>query len=123
MTAGLVVAWNVAQQRWVVETAGGEFVGDCGLTMQVVEGHQDVEIGYHVRAELQGRGFASEAAMACRDYATSLGVTRLIAIIAAENGPSRRVAITLGLSLERTADVHGAQQLIYSTRLPVLTKE
>ena len=33
---------------WVVETHDGEFVGDCGLTMQDVEGTPHVEVGYHV---------------------------------------------------------------------------
>ena len=40
----------------------GEFVGDCGLTPQQVEGTTEIEIGYHVRADLQGRGLATEAA-------------------------------------------------------------
>lgn len=38
---------------WVVETHDGEFVGDCGLTWQTVGGERHVEVGYHVRAELQ----------------------------------------------------------------------
>lgn len=32
---------------WVVETHAGDFVGDCGLTMQDVEGTPHVEVGYH----------------------------------------------------------------------------
>jgi RimJ/RimL family protein N-acetyltransferase len=63
------ITWNQGlYQRegfglWVIalrET--GEFVGDCGLTPQEVAGAVDVEVGYHVRADLQGRGYASEAA-------------------------------------------------------------
>jgi len=33
---------------WVVWTHAGGFVGDCGLTMQDVEGTPEVEVGYHV---------------------------------------------------------------------------
>lgn len=57
--------------------------------------------------------------MACRDYAATLGVTRLIAIFAPQNGPSQRVAIKLGLTLERTVDMQGNQRRIYATQLPV----
>jgi hypothetical protein len=42
--------------------------------------------GYHIRAALQGRGLATEAAAACRDYARDvLGVNRLIASIDPHN--------------------------------------
>jgi Acetyltransferase (GNAT) domain len=65
----------------------GEYVGDCGLTPQAVDGVTEIEVGYHVRAALQGRGLATEAAAACRDYARDvLKVDRLIAIIGPRNG-------------------------------------
>ncbi|BCW57809.1 hypothetical protein StoSoilB20_11560 [Arthrobacter sp. StoSoilB20] len=50
---------------WIIETHDGGFVGDCGLTWQQVNGRCELEVGYHVRRELQGRGYASEAALAC----------------------------------------------------------
>jgi RimJ/RimL family protein N-acetyltransferase len=90
---------------WVVtlrET--GEFVGDCGLTPQEVEGVTDIEVGYHVRAALQGHGYATEAATACYEHARDvLGVRRLIAIIHPDNVPSQRVAEKIGLGFERDA--------------------
>jgi RimJ/RimL family protein N-acetyltransferase len=93
----------------------GEFVGDCGLTPQEVEGHTEIEIGYHVRADLQGRGLATEAATACRDLARdAFGVRRLIAIINPLNVPSQRVAVKLGLDHERDVVVHGGTQRIYA---------
>ncbi len=86
----------------------GEFVGDCGLTPQQVDGVTELEVGYHVRACLQGRGLASEAAVACRDYACDvLGAGRLIAIIDPCNRPSQRVAEKLGLVVERETDNQG----------------
>lgn len=90
---------------WLVTLrATGEFVGDCGLTPQEVEGTVDIEVGYHVRAELQGRGYATEAAAACRDHARDiLAAKRLIAIIHPDNTPSQRVAEKTGLSHERDA--------------------
>jgi RimJ/RimL family protein N-acetyltransferase len=86
----------------------GEFVGDCGLTPQQVEGSTEIEVGYHVRTAFQGRGLATEAAAACRDFARDvLKVERLIAIIDPHNRPSQRVAEKLGLVVERTTDNHG----------------
>jgi RimJ/RimL family protein N-acetyltransferase len=118
--------WNLGLYRqegfglWLVtlrET--GEFVGDCGLTPQEIEGTTDIEVGYHVRPELQGRGYATEAAAACRDLARDeLGVHRLISIIHPDNTPSQRVAEKIGLSFERDAISRSGQPMrIYATAL------
>ncbi len=67
----------------------GKLVGDCGLVRQVVEGMEEVEIGYNVRRELWGQGLASEAAQACRDFGfANFSVNRLISLIRPENLPS-----------------------------------
>lgn len=90
---------EVGYGLWLVETHTGEFVGDCGLTWQPTYGVDRLEVGYHVRADLQGRGYATEAAVACRDYArNTLGSADLVAIIHPDNTPSRRVAEKLGMS-------------------------
>lgn len=47
----------------------GEMIGDCGLTMQNMNGFIRPEIGYHIRADKQRRGYAGEAARAVRDWA------------------------------------------------------
>lgn len=90
---------------WVIALRDtGEFVGDCGLSPQNVEGVRELEVGYHVRAGLQGQGLATEAAAACRDFARDvLGAERLIAIIRPDNLPSQRVATKIGLPFERDA--------------------
>ena len=99
----------------------GEFVGDCGLTPQQVDGSTEIEVGYHVRTAFQGRGLATEAASACRDFARDvLKAERLIAIIDPHNRPSQRVAEKLGLVVERTSDNHGrwsSPQRIYAMPL------
>ena len=46
-----------------------EMIGDCGLTMQIINGQIKPEIGYHIRADKQRNGFAKEAAIAVRDWA------------------------------------------------------
>ena len=47
----------------------GEFIGDCGLTIQNIEGELLPEIGYHVNKKYWRNGFAKEAALAVRDWA------------------------------------------------------
>ncbi|MFF2844207.1 GNAT family N-acetyltransferase [Paenarthrobacter sp. NPDC057981] len=98
------IAWNQANYAshgyglWLVETHDGEFVGDCGLTWQNVNDRLELEVGYHVRVELQGRGYATEAALACLEYARDvLGAGRLVAINHPDNMASRCVAEHLGM--------------------------
>lgn len=113
------IRWNQDLYRrvgfglWVLRSrATGEFVGDCGLTPQEIDGTVETEVGYHVRAGLQGRGCATEAAAACRDHARDvLGVTRLVAIIRPDNTPSRRVAEKIGLPFERATGSRSGLQV------------
>src|SRR5213592_4720372 len=85
---------------WVIELREDRaFVGDCGLTPQDVDGTIEIEVGYHVRHALQGRGYGTEAAAACRDFAhDTLGLQRLIALIDPGNRASQRVAEKIGLT-------------------------
>jgi RimJ/RimL family protein N-acetyltransferase len=122
------IEWNqrLYQERgfglWIMFGGdSGEFVGDCGLTVQRVDGVEEIEIGYHVRTTLQGRGLATEAAAACRDFARDTVKTdRLIAIIDPANTSSQRVAEKLGLSLEKRTTGWGTgerEQLIFAMAL------
>lgn len=119
------IDWNRRLYRthgyglWLLTTADGGFVGDCGLTPQVVDGVTELEVGYHVQPARQGCGYATEAAAACRDFARAvLGSTRLIAIIHPDNRPSQRVAEKIGLRPEKRALVHGGRDaVIYAAAL------
>jgi ribosomal-protein-alanine N-acetyltransferase len=79
---------------WAVERArDGAFLGDCGPMLQPVEGDLVPEIGYHIVRHEWRRGYATEAAMACRDLVLGeLGFARVVSIVAPENLASRRVA-------------------------------
>src|SRR6202051_5055920 len=68
---------------WAMELKEtGGLVGDCGVILQHVEGDPLYEIGYHLRWDCWGRGLATEAAIACRDWAfMHLKAERLISLI------------------------------------------
>lgn len=119
------IDWNLRLYRdygfglWAMTLRdSGAFVGDCGLTLQRVDGAEEIEVGYHVRADMQGNGYATEAAAAARDYARhTLGLHRLIAIISPANTPSQRVAAKIGLRPEKLSMVFGSEHVIYAGSL------
>jgi ribosomal-protein-alanine N-acetyltransferase len=97
--------------------ATGELIGDCGLTVQDVDGSNEIEIGYHVRRDLWGQGLATEAARACRDYGFArLPVERLISLIRPENLSSRRVAEKNGMTIWKEVTRQNLPHLVYAIR-------
>ena len=83
-----------------VELKGSsEIIGQCGITVQDCLGMHVPEIGYVFRRDRWHHGFATEAALACRDYAFStLGFDEVYSIIRDVNHASRRVAVRLGMT-------------------------
>jgi RimJ/RimL family protein N-acetyltransferase len=78
--------------RWV-SALREDLEGDSGL---------ETEIGWTIGSEHWGRGYATEAALACRDWALGeRGLTRLVSVIAPENTASIRVAEKIGETFER----------------------
>lgn len=87
----------------VVHQDSHHVIGYCGLfCFPDVCGQPETEIGYRFARRYWGYGYATEAAQAVRDYAlTSLGITRLIAIIDPSNVASIHVAKKLGMQYEK----------------------
>lgn len=76
----------------------GALIGQCGITMQDIGTEEVPEVGYLLRKDCWHRGYATEAAAACRDYAFDiLGFERVWSIIRDNNMPSQRVARRLGM--------------------------
>ena len=99
------IKWNIENYKkygfglWaVIEKESGEFIGDCGITMQQVENDLFHEIGYHLRKEYRGKGYATEAARACSEFAKSRGVKQIISYMKSDNLPSRHVAERNGMT-------------------------
>jgi len=92
----------------------GDLIGDCGCALQEVEGRNEVEVGYHVRRDLWSKGYATEAALACMEYAfVRLGATRVISMIRPKNLQSRRVAEKNGMVCEKVIFWREYEHCIY----------
>ena len=78
----------------------GEMIGDCGLTMQNIGGVIKPEIGYHIRKDMQRKGYAKEAASAVRDWAfENTPFTMIFSYMKYTNLPSARSAMSWGCRL------------------------
>ena len=78
-------------------------------------GGSETELGWGLAREHWGRGYATEAALALRDWAFGeRGVTRLISLVQHGNERSARVAEKLGERLERDVEVRGKATWLYS---------
>src|SRR3984893_766661 len=100
---------------WAMELMTQEVIGDCGIILQHVDGDRLYEIGYHLRRDFWGQGLATEAAIACRDWAFAhLKTERLISLIRPENLPSRRVAERVGMIVWKEVNWRGLPHYVYS---------
>ena len=77
----------------VIRRSDGRFLGDCGPMLQPVEDRLIPEVGYHIVAAEQGRGYATEAAQACVDWVFAHTSHDIVcSLVAPENASSRAVA-------------------------------
>lgn len=75
----------------------GEVIGDCGLTMQLINGEIKPEIGYHIRADKQREGYAKEAAIAVRDWTFNNTPFNIVySFMKYTNEPSAKTAMSYG---------------------------
>lgn len=84
----------------VVLKESGEIIGQCGITLQDVNGEWIPEVGYLFERAYWHQGFATEAAIACKEYAFSvLGLDTVYSIIRDNNIASQNVAKRNGMTV------------------------
>ena len=101
------IEWNIDNYirynhgLWaVILKENGTFLGDCGITVQEIENSKLPELGYHIHKDYCNKGFATEAAKACIDYAfNTLNIEKLYTYTDILNIPSRKVAEKNGMKL------------------------
>ena len=85
----------------VILKATDEMIGQCGLTMQDWEGSQVIEVGYLFQKAFWHCGYATEAAVACKEYAfNELKAKEVFSIIRDTNTASQNVAKRNGMTLK-----------------------
>ncbi len=114
---------NRQQQRYAshgvgywlaLDKSSNQPVGQAGLLVQQVDGVEEIGLGYIMHRPFWRKGFASEAARACMEYAfTNLGRSRVIALVRPENIPSQGVALKLGMQVEKSTLFADFQHLVF----------
>jgi ribosomal-protein-alanine N-acetyltransferase len=100
-------------QKWkfglwaVILKETDEMIGQCGLTMQPWKETEVLEIGYLFNKSYWHKGYAIEAAKACKKYAFQiLNADEVCSIIRDTNTSSQNVAIRNGMTRTDTWTKH-----------------
>ena len=84
----------------LIEKSTGQIVGVAGV--QPLGQSGEIEIGWWLRRDVWGRGYATEAGTAARDHVLrTLGRPRVVAVIDPGNDASVRVVKRLGMRYDR----------------------
>jgi ribosomal-protein-alanine N-acetyltransferase len=92
-----------AYDLWpLVEKSTGNVVGHCGLLDKDIEGKAEIELVYVLAASFWGKGYATEIGLALKRYSfAERGLKRLVSLIEPSNGASERVAVKVGMHMEK----------------------
>ena len=100
----------------------GEMIGLCGLIVQNCDGEQVLEIGYFLQKAHWHRGYAAEAAIACKRYAfETLCAGEVCSIIREDNYASQNVARRNGMEIKNRYIKHdgygmGMPHVVFSVK-------
>jgi len=99
----------------LIET--GELIGQAGLLYQWVDSIPKWEVGYHFFREHWGKGYATEAAQACRDYCFENEMAEtLISLIHPDNLRSQAVAKRNGMTEWKRTTWRSMPVVVYRVR-------
>ena len=103
---------------WAIESLeDGELVGRAGLLN--LPGWPDVEVCWALGPKFWGKGFATEAARACVNWAfAEAGLPRLISLVDPENKASEAVALRLGEELREQIVFQGKPTNVFEILNP-----
>lgn len=105
------------QQKWMRDQVGkwiahrrsdGVLVGRGGLSLAVVDGRRRPELGWALRDEMRGQGFATEIGAAGLRFGFEvLGASEVVAFTEAHNHASRAVMERLGMAFVKVISAPG----------------
>ncbi|MDO5969232.1 GNAT family N-acetyltransferase [Flavivirga aquimarina] len=98
----------------LIEKETNKLVGHCGLLIQTVDNKPEVEIGYSILPKFWNRGFATESAKKCKDFAFKNDLTNsIISIISLTNKPSEKVAVKNGMRIDKVTEYNNNKVNIF----------
>jgi ribosomal-protein-alanine N-acetyltransferase len=108
---------NMGGMNALIEKSSGRLIGHCGLLVQTADEITELEIGYSLLPEFWGMGYASEAAIKCKNFAFEHKLTKsLISIISLTNTPSQKVALKNGMIIDKETIYKGNKVFIFRTK-------
>jgi Acetyltransferases, including N-acetylases of ribosomal proteins len=118
------IQWNIDNYKkykhglWATILKDDEvFIGDCGITMQNIGDETVPEIGFHIIKEYCNNGFATEAALACKEYAFKvLHYHEVFSYTTVRNIPSQKVAEKIGMQVYKYFEKNGEKQIVRVVR-------
>jgi ribosomal-protein-alanine N-acetyltransferase len=122
-TAAMIDRWSRHEAAhgftlWaLVERATGELVGDCGLFH--LDSGPEIEVGYRLRRDRWGLGYATEAARASVAHGfEALGLDRVCGITHPANVASQRVLQKCGMRDQGIAFYYGQTVRYFAVERP-----
>lgn len=98
----------------LVEKETMKLVGQCGIILMNVEKVGELEIGYHIISKYRGKGYATEAARAFRDYIFEYDKAgSAITVINTSNTNSMKVSEKLAFVLEKETQCMNKPSYLY----------
>lgn len=118
------IRWNIDNYKlynhglWAVILKDGErFIGDCGITMQRIEDEVVPEIGFHIIKDFWHQGYATEAALVCKQYAFEvMKYPEIFSYTTLENIASQKVAEKIGMRPYKVFEKNGVKQIVQSAK-------
>lgn len=98
-----------------VDTGSGRVVGQAGVMTLELNRRPEAALGYILRRDVWGLGYATEAAAAVRDHAfRTTPCDRVVALVRPVNLPSQRVARRLGMRAVGLTTYAGLEHVIFA---------
>lgn len=106
--------------RWAIHLQSGmEFIGWCGL--KAIPDRDEIDLGYRLKKQYWGNGYATEAAKACIQYGfEDLNLSRIIGRAVPENTASLHILEKCGMKYKSTGIVDGHQSVTYKILNPLI---
>jgi len=101
----------------LLEKIDNIFLGDCGITIQNIDGIDLPEVGFHIISDYCKNGYATEAAIKSIEYVNSkYGLKTIYSYCNKNNLPSQRVMQKIGMDYFKEYINDGIISVVYKKR-------